>query len=76
MGNKPPTGIIVCGALIFIASFLTWGVFQLTPPGVDLPPEFAEMMKQMTVSINGWRGHLTLMGVQLPNWLAVVAFSP
>lgn len=63
--------------LTVVASFLSWGTFRPTnisgfPTG--FPGELsAALFGNMTVSVDAWHGNLTLMGLQLPNWLPVVA---
>ena len=60
-----------------VASFLTWGTISPTSfsgfPG-GFPGDFAGgLFGGITISINAWSGHLTLAGLQLPNWLPIIA---
>jgi len=75
MDNKLPVGIILFSVLIFIASFLSWGTFRFTPPPEGTPAQLASLMNEMqkALSINGWQGHLTVLGLTIPNWMVVVS---
>ncbi len=64
-------------ACVGVASFLSWGTIAPTSfsgfpggfPG-DLTGGF---FGGISISVNAWSGNLTLAGLQLPNWLPIVA---
>ncbi len=72
-------GVTVAAVLIFAAAFMPWGEVRGTakaqsPFGDDSPfggNPFGGI--QMTLTITGWNGHVTLGGLKLPNWLVVLA---
>ncbi len=81
MESKSPVGVIVSAVVIFVASFLPWGSFEATPDfgsaGEALGEAFGEAFPfqnmKMTFDLTGWYGELTLLGMKLPNWLAVIS---
>ncbi len=77
MQSKSPVGVIVSAVVIFVASFLPWGSFDVTPdfgsPGEAFGEAFPFQDMKMTFTLTGWYGELNLLGMKLPNWLAVIS---
>ena len=82
MKNASP--VVGWGVLVLVASFLTWGTFQTTVASVSgelFGGLFGGLFKgfnplgavPLKVTLSGWSGNITLLGMALPNWLAVVA---
>ena len=85
MNNKNPIGFLICSGIVFIASFMPWGSFA-TSTGNMFNSAFGSNSPfgnsgfhgspfgntQMSISINGWNGNCTLLGVIIPNWILVV----
>jgi hypothetical protein len=76
---KLAIGVTIAAVLIFAAAFMPWGEIRgipkvQSPFGNDFPfgDNFFQGM-QMTFTITGWNGHITLGGLELPNWLVVLA---
>jgi hypothetical protein len=77
--TKFPIGITIAAVVIFAAAFMPWGEIRSTPKiqspfGGDFPfggSPFQGM--QMTITITGWNGNITVGGLKLPNWLVVLA---
>ncbi len=77
--KKVAIGVSLAAAFIFAAAFMPWGEIRATPevqsPFGDGGPFggglFGDM--QITLTITGWNGNVTLGGLKLPNWLAVLA---
>jgi hypothetical protein len=61
---------LILAALIVIAAFVPWGEIRGTP---SFSGGFAPMFGEVRLTMTGWNGNLTVAGVQLPNWLTVVA---
>ena len=63
-------------ACVGVASFLTWGTISPTSfsgfPG-GFPGGMGDFFGGISININAWSGHLTLISLQLPNWLVVIA---
>lgn len=64
-------------ACVGVASFLSWGTISPTSlsgfPG-GFPGDLAGgLFGGITISVNAWSGNLTLAGLQLPNWLPIIA---
>jgi hypothetical protein len=76
---KSAIGITIAAVLIFAAAFMPWGEIRGTPKihspfQGDFPfggSPFQGM--QMTITVTGWNGNITLGGLKLPNWLVVLA---
>ena len=79
-------GVTIATVLIFAAAFMPWGEIRGTleialPFGEDSPlgRELSEGMsrmfgaKEVTVTVTGWNGYITLGRLKLPNWLVVLA---
>ncbi len=64
-------------ACILVASFLSWGTIAPTSfsgfPGGLLGGLTDGFFGGISISVNAWSGNVTLMGLQLPNWLPIVA---
>ena len=77
--TKVAIGVSSAAAFILAAAFMPWGEIRGTPmvrsPFGDGGPfgggPFGDM--QITLTITGWNGSITLGGLKLPNWLAVLA---
>jgi hypothetical protein len=71
-------GVWIGVAAVVVASFLPWGTFVAKPtvsiegfPGGGFPGNpFGEMT--MKVTLTGWTGTMTLLGMSVPNWFNVV----
>ncbi|MFH1037760.1 MAG: hypothetical protein V1789_03710 [PVC group bacterium] len=69
--SRIPIGEMISSGVVLIASFMPWGSFKSTvrsPFGGG--SQFSNI--QITSTINGWNGSLTLLGITIPNWLVVV----
>jgi hypothetical protein len=74
---KFSVGVTIAAVLIFAAAFMPWGEIRgalnaPSPFGNDAPfggNPFQGM--QMTLTVTGWNGHITLGGLEMPNWLVV-----
>ena len=58
---------------VFISQFLPWGELRTTPTlslgGTEMNP-FPGM--SLSLTMNGWNGTATLLGVAAPNWLTLL----
>jgi len=66
--------VTVAELLIVAGTFMSWGVVRNVPmtahfPGVDEAIPFGNM----TLTLNGFQGTVGLLGVDLPNWMVLVA---
>ncbi len=75
-----PAAVWAWLAFVGVASFLTWGTIRPTafsgfPGGLSdgFPGGFGDFFGGLSIAVNAWSGNLTLAGLQLPNWLTVVA---
>ena len=79
-----PIGIIVCGALVLMASFLPWvtitGPLQIQGLGEANPFQSLAQAanhlfgrEEISITVNAWNGNVSLAGLTLPNWLVVAA---
>lgn len=77
--TKLAIGVSIAAVLVFAAAFLPWGEIRAAPQlrapfGGDFPfPGGMFEGMQMTLTITGWNGNITLVGLKLPNWLVVLA---
>jgi len=75
--TKSAIGVTIAAALILAAAFMPWGEIRGAPMslfGSDFPfGESAFHGTELTITITGWNGHITLGGLSLPNWLVVLA---
>jgi hypothetical protein len=77
MEKKAPVGIIVWTVALVVGSFLPWGTLRgsMTFNLPDIHPAAMRAFRSlpmMSIPINGWKGQVTLVGVELPNWLPVI----
>jgi len=70
-----PIGLLVCSAIVLLAAFLPWGSIKNTNPWGAFrhiaPLDTGDI--NITWRISGWKGALTVLRMELPNWLVVVA---
>lgn len=59
-----PLKLGVAAVAIVVASFLPWGVGEVGNLGMVIPKR---------VAITGWTGRIVLMGVEIPNFMTIVA---
>ncbi|MGO9111567.1 MAG: hypothetical protein ACLP9L_20270 [Thermoguttaceae bacterium] len=79
MVNNCAIGVTIASVLIFAAAFMPWGEINAIPtinspfggsfpiPGNPFPG------MNLTITITGWNGSITVGGLSLPNWLVVLA---
>ncbi|MGA2620012.1 MAG: hypothetical protein ABSF26_20540 [Thermoguttaceae bacterium] len=79
MVKNSAIGVTIVSVLIFAAAFMPWGEIRATP-AINLPfggnfPLGGNPLSgmNMTITITGWNGSITLGGLSLPNWLVVLA---
>ena len=58
--------------LIGLSSFMTWATFKIVIPG-NFGGFPNELLGDAAISANAWKSNLTLLGMQIPNWLPVIA---
>jgi hypothetical protein len=71
-------GVTIAAVLIFAASFMPWGQIQATP---TFNMQFGENSLfadkffsgvEITMTMTGWNGSITLGGLSIPHWLVVL----
>ena len=72
-------GVTIASVLVFAAAFMPWGEISAIPtinspfggsfpfPGNPFPGV------NITITVTGWNGSITVGGLSLPNWLVVLA---
>ena len=74
-------GVTIASVLIFAAAFMPWGEISAIPAinsnspfGGSFPfPGNPFPRMNLTITITGWNGSISLGGLSLPNWLVVLA---
>ena len=68
-----PLGVMITSGLMLLSCWMPWAIFSAKPHfSSQVPSEFLLGMPAMgpiEVTINGWNGSLTLLGVTSPNWV-------
>ena len=67
---KRAIGVSIAAAVVFIGAFLPWGEVSAGPT-LDLPGGSAHL-PLFSATMTGWNGHITVLGMKIPNWLVVV----
>ena len=77
--STPPIGTTIAAVLVFGAAFMPWGSITAVPT-FDMPgfpgSSFTQGMfasSEMTLTVTGWNGKLTIGALELPNWAVVLA---
>ncbi len=70
-GQRFGTGLIILTILIVVAGFLPWGQIRGAP--ASPVPLISDAFEGMAITITVWNGSISLGGLDLPNWLTVVA---
>jgi hypothetical protein len=68
-------GITVLALLVFVLAFLPWGELRVTQRLFDGPLLGGTLRMDLApvVTLDGWNGHVTVLGVELPNAIVVLA---
>ena len=72
MKNSIPAAAWAWLLLVSVASFLTWAVFK-TSFSSNFGGFPVELLGETEISASAWKSYLRLWGMQIPNWLPVVA---
>ncbi len=73
MKNLPSAATWAWLVALGVASFLTWANFKASFPGnFGGFPSFP-VLDGVTIAANAWKSNLTLIGMQIPNWLPIIA---
>lgn len=74
-----PVGTTIAAVLVLAAAFMPWGSITAVPtlempmfPGSTLT-KGTFSSTEMTWTVTGWNGKLTIGGLELPNWAVVLA---
>ncbi len=73
MKNSLPAAAWAWLIVLSVASFLTWGRFTTSFPNnfggfsTEIPAD------GIVILANAWKSNLTLWGMQIPNWLPIIA---
>lgn len=62
-------GVTIAAVVIVVASFLPWGEIR---GGADTLSGAIFQGLGLSLTVTAWNGHITLLGIKLPNWLVVV----
>ena len=72
MKNSIPAAAWAWLMLLGVASFLTWATFKTSSPS-NFGGFPTELLGETEISANAWKSYLLLFGMQIPNWLPVIA---
>ena len=67
----------VAAAVVLAAMYMPWRQMSgdLTFMGMSLPKGEGMPFGQPVLTITGWNGHISLFGMEWPNWITLVAAS-
>jgi hypothetical protein len=64
-----PIGVMIAAGLALLSCWMPWATFIGKPhTSAAIPSFFLSQMEPIEITITGWNGSLTIMGVSSPNW--------